>query len=160
MARWGRCDYRQLQNLQRRIEQLQRADMDAFCRRMAKDLAARLLRKVKRRTPVAIYDKPVQFTTRDGTEVSFQPHTGKTGGTLRRGWDIGEVHKNGDTYEIEVINPTEYGPYVEFGHRTANHRGWVSGRFMLTMSEQELKAQGPALIQQKLYQFLKEELGW
>lgn len=135
MARWGRCDYRQLQDLQRRIEQLQRADMDAFCRRMAKELAARLLRKVKQRTPVDT-------------------------GTLRRGWDIGEVHKNGDTYEIEVINPTEYGPYVEFGHRTANHRGWVRGRFMLTMSEQELKAQGPALIQQKLYQFLKEELGW
>ena len=49
---------------------------------------------------------------------------------------------------------------MEFGHRTRDHRGWVKGRFMLTISEQELKAQAPELIQRKLYKFLKEELGW
>ena len=81
-------------------------------------------------------------------------------GELRRRWDIGEIRKNGDRYEIEIINPMEYSSYVEFGHRTRDHRGWVKGRFMLTISEQELKAQAPELIQRKLYKFLKEELGW
>ena len=100
MARWGRCDYQQLQRLQRRIEELQRADMDAFCRKMAKELAARLLRKATLRTPVDT-------------------------GYLRRGWDIGEVRKNGDSYEIEIINSVEYANYVEFGHRTRDHKGWV-----------------------------------
>ena len=28
---------------------------------------------------------------------------------------------------------------LKFGHRTRNHKGWVQGRFMLTISEQELK---------------------
>lgn len=135
MARGIRCDYRQLRDLQRRLQRLSDGDMDAFCHRTANELAARLLRKVRERTPVDT-------------------------GTLRRGWDVGEIRKNGDTYEIEVINPTEYGPYVEYGHRTANHRGWVRGRFMLKMSEQDLEQMAPALIQQRLYLFLKEALGW
>ena len=135
MARGIRCDYRQLRDLQRRLQRLSDGDMDAFCRRTANELSARLLRKVRQRTPVDT-------------------------GTLRRGWDVGEIRKDGDTYEIEIINPTEYGPYVEYGHRTANHRGWVRGRFMLKMSEQDLEQMAPALIQQKLYLFLKEALGW
>ena len=135
MARGIRCDYRQLRDLQRRLQRLSDGDMDAFCRSTANELAARLLRKVRERTPVDT-------------------------GTLRRGWDVGEICKDGDTYEIEIINPTEYGPYVEYGHRTANHRGWVRGRFMLKMSEQDLEQMAPALIQQKLYLFLKEALGW
>ncbi len=135
MARWGSCDYRKLRRLQQRLEQLQEKDLDAFCRITSNELASRLLRRVKLRTPV-------------------------DSGELRRRWDIGEIRKNGDRYEIEIINPMEYSSYVEFGHRTRDHRGWVKGRFMLTISEQELKAQAPELIQRKLYKFLKEELGW
>ena len=135
MARWGSCDYRKLRRLQQRLEQLQEKDLDAFCRITSNELDSRLLRRVKLRTPV-------------------------DSGELRRRWDIGEIRKNGDRYEIEIINPMEYSSYVEFGHRTRDHRGWVKGRFMLTISEQELKAQAPELIQRKLYKFLKEELGW
>ena len=135
MARWGRCDYRQLQDLQRRIEELQRADMDAFCRKMAKELTKKLLRKVSNRTPVDT-------------------------GNLRREWSIGEIRRNGDSYEVEIINPVEYASYVEYGHRTGNHKGWVKGKFMLTVSEMELQAQAPAFLEKELYKYLKEELGW
>ena len=102
MARWGSTDFRQLKALQKRMQQLERAKFDKFCESAAKEIAARMLSKVIRRTPV---DK----------------------GTLRRGWTIGSVIKNGANYEIEVINNTEYAPYVEFGHRTSNHQGWVKG---------------------------------
>ena len=48
------------------------------------------------------------------------------------------------------------GIYVEFGHRTANHKGWVPGRFMLTISEKEIEAITPKLVQKKLEEKLRE----
>lgn len=160
MARWGRCDFRQLKNLQEKLNKLQRNDMEAFCKEVAKELAARLLAKVIRRTPVGQYEAS----------------TGKVGGTLRRGWTAkteaeakagGNVKasdyanslpitKTGNVYEIEIINPVHYASFVEYGHRTRNHKGWVQGKFMLTKSEIELDAQAPKILEKKLMKYLGE----
>ena len=130
MARWGRVDYRQLVKFRDKLEKLQSADIPKFQEQMVKELAARLLRKAIKNTPV-------------------------DSGWLREGWFIGGTHKNGNVYEIEVYNNTEYAPYVEYGHRTANHSGWVSGRFMLTISEKELQQNADKIVQQKLERLLR-----
>lgn len=141
MSKWGAVDYRNMQKLQKRIEQLSESDFDAFCKAAVKELAARLLRKVKKRTPVGQYS----------------PKSGKKGGTLRRNWTIdADITKVGDEYEIVVFNPTEYASYVEFGHRTANHAGWVKGRFMMTESEIELESQAPKILERKLEKVLRD----
>ena len=49
------------------------------------------------------------------------------------------MRHEGGSYIIEIVNPVEYASYVEYGHRTADHNGWVSGHFMMTISEKELK---------------------
>lgn len=134
MGRGGRVDLRQLKAFERKLAKLATADYEKFCEDCAKELAARLLGKVIRRTPVAKVD----------------------GGTLRRGWTIGQVKKNGSVYEIEVINPVEYAQYVEFGHRTSNHQGWVNGRFMMTISADQVEQQAPAILERKLYTLLRE----
>jgi hypothetical protein len=142
------------------MKELSESDIDRFCSEVAKELAARLLAKVIKRTPVGVYEE-----------------AGKKGGTLRRGWttqqsgsgseglktrgasqyvDTLKVHHYGGYYVIEITNPVEYASYVEFGHRTANHKGWVNGKFMMTISEKELDQQAPAIIQKKLKQYLKE----
>lgn len=104
VKRWGNCDFRQLQRLQKKIEIFQKIDLDKFCEECAKELAARLLSKVIKRTPVGQYPSS----------------TGKVGGTLRRGWtgdkDVNPrsyakslpITKVGNSYQIEIINPTEY----------------------------------------------------
>lgn len=151
MARWGRCDFEELKRLQERLKTLERIDLDKFCRDASKELAARLLALVIPATPVGQYPKS----------------TGKKGGTLRRGWtgnkNTGaktyaqslEVHKIGDNYIIEVINPVEYASYVEFGHRTRGG-GFVKGKFMLTLSEGKLRQMAPGILQRKLDKFLRE----
>lgn len=48
------------------------------------------------------------------------------------------------------MNPVEYASYVEYGHRTANHKGWVKGRFMMTISEQELEKIAPKVLENKI----------
>lgn len=145
----SKIDYRQLEQLKANLEAISK-ESDAFFEAAAKELAARLLSKVIRRTPVGQYPKG----------------SGKVGGTLRRGWTSGKnqsaaafanslpVHHYGDTYVIEVINPVEYASYVEFGHRTAGGNGWVEGRHMLTISEEEIKRDATGILEAKLKKWL------
>ncbi|MFZ0577721.1 MAG: HK97 gp10 family phage protein [Psychrobacillus psychrotolerans] len=150
MARWGSTDFQQLKRLQKKMEKLQSGDFEKFCEEAAKELAARLLGKVIRRTPV---DDGV---LRRGWTVQTESQA-QAGGNPKDVKAYAEsliVTKVGSMYEIEVINPVNYASYVEFGHRTANHAGWVNGRFMLTISEQELDAQAPKILEKKLVKFL------
>lgn len=137
------------------MEKLSKVDLDSFFVASAKDLAGRLLNKVKKRTPV-VY------------------------GTLRNNWAVMPVGKRGNHYTVVVLNNLVYSSYVEFGHRQQPGRfipgrweedrfvydpeaesgmvlkePWVKGKFMLTISTQELEMQAPALLEKKLYQFLK-----
>lgn len=67
MAKWGNCDYRQLQKLRDNLTKLQNADLEKFCRDVSKELAARLLALVIPRTPVGDYSKEITVTVkRDG----------------------------------------------------------------------------------------------
>lgn len=147
MGKMGRLDCKSLIEFQKQLEKLQ--NPDAFVEACAKELAARLLSKVIKRTPVGQYPEK----------------SGKTGGTLRRGW-TGEkrasakeyanslkVNYFGDTYVIEIINPIEYSSYLEYGHRTPNHKGWVKGRFMMTISEQELETIAPKVLENKIKKY-------
>ena len=105
--------------------------------------------------------------TVDGKKV---PNTKKIGGNLRRNWTIGQVFKNGNLYSVEVINPTHYASYVEYGHRQTPgrfvpvlgkklKRAWVPGRFMLTISENEIKENMDAILEKKLDSILKKVFG-
>ena len=149
MGRMGKFDCKDLKDFQQQLAKLQ--NPDDFVESCAKELAARLLRMVVKRTPVGEYPKS----------------SGKKGGTLRRGWtgsksqasasgyaDSLTVHHFGDTYVIEIINSVEYASYVEYGHRTANHKGWVKGRFMMTISEQELEKIAPKVLENKIRKYL------
>lgn len=152
MTRNGKVNFRDLENFRKNLEETLGGDqVDLFIESCAKELTARLLAKVIKRTPVGQYSKS----------------SGKKGGTLRRGWTNGQsqaaheyvgslqVNHTGDTFVIEIINPVEYASYVEFGHRTRDHEGWVEGRFMLTISEQEIESDAPRILENKL----KKKLG-
>lgn len=147
MGKMGRFTCKGMKDLQKQMEKLQ--DPDRFAEACAKELAARLLRMVVKRTPVGQYPES----------------SGKSGGTLRRGW-TGEkrasaqsyaeslkVNHFGDTYVIEIVNPVEYASYVEYGHRTANHNGWVKGHFMMSISKQELERIAPRVLEKKIQQY-------
>ena len=153
MARMGNFDSSQMRKLQRNLEKLQSANIDAFCEECAKELAARLLAKVIKRTPVGDYSGD-SYTCASGEHHKGHKVSGKTGGTLRRGWTIGEIRKQGNVYKVEIVNLVEYASYIEYGHRTANHKGWVKGHFMMTISEQEVQTIAPRVLEAKIKKFL------
>lgn len=117
-------------------------------------MATRLLAIVVKRTPVGDYSGD-SYVCQTGQTHKGQYVPGKVGGTLRRGWTIGEVVKDGSCYQIEIINLEEYVSYVEYGHRTVNGKGWVPGHFMLTISAQEVENMMPALLEKRLYELIK-----
>ena len=98
---------------------------DDFVESCAKELAARLLRM-----------------------------TGEKRASAQGYADSLTVNHFGDTYVIEIVNPVEYASYVEYGHRTANHSGWVKGQFMMTISEQELQKIAPKVLENKIKKYL------
>ena len=151
MAKLGKFKASGMKEFRDKLKKLQ--DPDVFVESCAKELAARLLRLVVKRTPVGDYSGDTYIC------ASGQPHKGhkvpgKTGGTLRRGWTIGEIRKEGNLYKIDIVNPVEYASYVEYGHRTANHKGWVKGHFMMTISEQELSKIAPKVLENRIKKYL------
>lgn len=160
--------YKELEDFTRKIEDLNKQQKDEFMKACCKELAARLLAKVIKRTPVGHYEN-------------------KVGGTLRRGWTAEKtgdskrdttqamydnlfgsdqiisqenmsVRKEGNTYIIDVTNAVEYAVYVEYGHRTRDHKGWVPGKYMLTISENELRTVTPQILERKLQKFLEDAM--
>lgn len=136
------ANYRQLTEFQRNIERLNNEQKEQFLQSCCKELAARLLAKVIKRTPVGKKPKAEVKTVKvigasgkTRTMLSAeaarieQYWSGYSGGTLRRGWTGGvdknateyanslSVKKIGDKYHIDIINPVEYASYVEYGHR-------------------------------------------
>lgn len=152
MSRNGKVNFSEMEQFRKKVEQsFSKSQVDLFIESCAKELAARLLAKVIKRTPVGQYPK----------------NSGKKGGTLRRGWTGGKEmdgsayaktlkvqHRKG-AYVIEIVNAVHYAPYVEFGHRTRGGKGWVEGKFMLSVSEEEIQASAPKILENKL----KKKLG-
>ena len=141
-----------LERFKNNLTKLTQGEMQQFTEAAVKELAGRLLRKVVMRTPVYKHI-PGDVNAR-------------VGGTLRRGWTIGSVVKQGEEYSIEVYNLVSYALYVEYGHRGVYvpslgktlhlNRRWTMGKFMLFISEQELKRDGPAILERKLRAFVRE----
>lgn len=128
--------------LRRFKEKLENISTDELLKDIAGDLAARLLRKVKRgkRTPVDT-------------------------GELRRNWQVSRIRLFEKFCVVEVYNATEYAEYVEFGHRLVSKNKktgkkrfikWVPGKFMLTISTKELENMKDRIIRQKVEAWLKE----
>ena len=146
MSSMGKFTCKGLDKFQKNINKFSDEQRVIFMGEVARELAARMLSKAIKATPVGDYP------------------AGKMGGTLRRGWTAGEaaqsyaqslnVVHSGDKYTIEITNPVEYASYVEFGHRTSNG-GFVEGRHMLTIAEAEIDNEAPSVIINRL----KRELG-
>lgn len=130
---------KEIKELIKRIEDFNE-NKEQILTALTNEIALRLWRKVRMKTPVGKYPKG----------------SSKHGGTLRRGWTIGEITETNGVYKVEIINNVKYAPYVEFGHRTRNHKGWVKGVYMLTVSEQEINEKLDVIIRIKLEKVLKE----
>ena len=79
------------------------------------------------------------------------------------------MQKIGSTYQIELVNNTEYASYVEYGHRQTPGRyvpaigkqlkkSWVEGQFCMTLSAREVEDAAPAILQRKIQRYFEEKI--
>ncbi len=171
-----------LKQFQKNIDRINK-NREKFFRAAAKELAARLLRKVIKRTPVGVNARDAGYNISDETYKKYW--AGYSGGTLRRGWTAKseaeaengsrsnvtsfvnslDVAHTGNTFTIIVGNPVHYASFVELGHRQTVgryvpaigkrlKRAWVPGQFMLKISEDELQSQTPAILARNIEKWL------
>ena len=137
--KWGKCDFKQFKKLAENFEAaIQDQKIDEVLKALLFELANRVLALTKEKTPVGIYDTG-----------------GRVGGHLRRNWFIGDVKRAGDELSIEIYNTVEYALFVEYGHRTRNHKSWVEGRFMLKISMKSIEQMLPKITEQHVKKFLE-----
>ncbi|WP_085829390.1 HK97 gp10 family phage protein [Clostridium massiliodielmoense] len=134
MSRLGSFDYSGFKDMAKRFNKaLDQRVIERWIREFLLEMAFRAERKIKKRTPV-------------------------DSGHLRRNWQVGNVEKRGNAYLVEIFNNTEYASFVEYGHRTRNHNGWVEGRFMATISMQEIERKLPKFLERKQLELLNQIL--
>lgn len=104
--------------------------------KVAKRVAQLAIRKVKKMTPVDL-------------------------GDLRNNWKY-SVIKRGDTYTIIIYNQLEYASFVEKGHRivvAGKTVGWVEGRFMLKLTEEEMQQIAPNMWENEVAKEMRRIFG-
>jgi len=152
MGKMGKTKFSDLKKFQKKLSKLSQKETDQFFKSTAKHMAARILAKVIRATPVDQGVLRRGWTAKTQSEAENRSDKGEA---VKKFSDSLSVTKQGSLYIIEIINPVSYTVYVEYGHRTRDRKGFVKGRFMLTISEKELKKEAPAILEQRLEQFLK-----
>ncbi len=130
MAKTGKCDFSELKKFAKHLEK-QEIKAKAMIERCINDLGAEVLARAKLRTPVDT-------------------------GNLEKAWTISSIKRVGNYYKVIVSNNLEYAAYVEYGHRTANHKKWVPGKFMLTISAKEVDKLTPAVLERRVKRFLNQ----
>lgn len=175
-----KVDFKELAEFQKRVEKLNSSMRQDFVEQCAKELAARLLEKVIKRTPVGkrmkkpekmsekvkgASGKSRSFLTAEGARYK-EYWSGYQGGELKRAWTMRTI-RSGKLFRTIVYNPKKYASYVEYGHRQTPGRfvpalgkrlkvAWVPGKLMMTTSAQELRSIAPALLRKWLEEELRE----
>ncbi|WP_039237542.1 HK97 gp10 family phage protein [Clostridium sp. K25] len=134
MSRLGSFDYSGFKDMAKRFNKaLDERVIERWIREFLLEMAFRAERKIKKRTPV-------------------------DSGHLRRNWQVGNVEKRGNAYVVEIFNNIEYASFVNNGHRTRDHKGWVEGRFMVEISLDEIERQLPKFLEKKQLELLNQIL--
>ncbi len=175
-------DFSDLLEFQEQLEALDQKAKEEFMQGTVNEIAARLLAKVVKRTPVG--QKPEHLTKAPGTikitgksgkkrtfasseSAILQEHwAGYVGGELRRNWTAGSAKMEAGVCKASVTNSKQYASYVEYGHRQTPGRfvpalgrrlkkGWVKGKFMMTKSRKELEPDIPGIIRRRFKKFME-----
>jgi hypothetical protein len=131
VAKWGKFDFSEFEKLAKAFQRtLDERVIERFIRDFLMEMAMRAMRKTKKRTPVDT-------------------------GELRNSWQLGNIERRGKSYQVEIFNNTHYASFVEYGHRTGKDlTRWVEGRFMMTISMQEIERELPRYLEKRMVELL------
>lgn len=137
------AEYKDLIEYTKKLKkQLSEEEMHEFWEESAKELASRVLADAIERTPTITGNLKRNFT--GGAEVDPRIYVES----------LPVEEKNG-VFKITIKNPTEYASYVEYGHRTPDHKGFVEGQMILTKAVKKIQDNTPIILTNKIYRKLE-----
>lgn len=77
-------------------------------------------------------------------------------GALQAAWQLGKLRKQGNSYQIDIINNQEYASYVEYGTVEREWK-WKNGAFMLTKALNRVQNNLQKDFDKKFTKFLKDK---
>ena len=139
------------------------ADLDKSAQHVVSQMANVGLNVTKKNTPIGDYSGDVYFITEWGKPVHFKVHSGKVGGTLRRGWKKTATHKEGNDWVSGFNNNVVYAIYINNGHRVVSRwgetTGFVKGKRMLEQGIDAAKQQTESIFNNEIAK-VKAKGGW
>lgn len=134
MAR-GKFSYSQFKAMYKNMQTVQR-DFDEFIHNFLLEEALIALRLVRPLTPVDT-------------------------GNLRRNWSISNVERTGTSLVVYLVNPTEYGSFMEEGMTIHSQEGdyWFEGFHMAELSLLQVRQKMPAKFSREFERWIVGK-GW
>ena len=162
MAGMGSVDLKELRELQTKLNRISQSDAEKFCESCAKEIAARLLRKVIKRTPVGDYSDT--YDLEDDGENKFLVMSSRKGGTLRRGWTSSGGSDGGTSNVEDFVSGLDSLDWKNYGvdsilTTVLNHKHLGKGSIILCHNGAKYTAKAlPKLIdslKEKGFEFVK-----
>ena len=138
-------------------------EFDSFLRKFLLQMAYRVIARVKPRTPVDTgFLREAWFVGDEAKAIKAGKH--KADGSIYSSnyasafaskASLDSVKVKGNSLEIVIGNIAEYASFIEFGHAYENGK-WYTGKFMLTISIDEIQQQLPKRFESEFKKFLKD----
>lgn len=133
-------------------------EFDEFLRSFLLQMAYRVIARVKPRTPVDTGFLREAWFVGDEAKVIKSGDDGKFTSDYSSAFaskaSLDSVKVIGNSLQIVIGNIAEYASFIEYGHAYSNGR-WYQGKFMLTISIDEIQAQIPKRFEAEFKKFLK-----
>lgn len=117
-------------------------------------------RSVLQKSNVSFQKWISEFLLREGMRAIklIKPRTPVDSGTLRRNWSLGKVTVAGDVVKVEIVNPTDYASFIEYGfvHKGG---GKYPGAHMAEVSLSLIQQKLPSRFSKELKSWLEKNLG-
>ena len=125
-------------------------EFDIFLKQFLLEMAQRVISRGKFRTPVDTgYLRNSWYIGSQNIEQLIHPETGMAIIDKTKS-DIASISVVGNTMYVEIGLSAEYASYIEYGHHN------YMGRYMMTISVDEIQKQIPKRFEQEFKEFIKK----
>lgn len=123
------------------------------------------LKKFRMRIGNAAVQDTIQAALKEAIAESLRhvkPNTPVDTGTLRRGWKVTNIQKEGNAYVAYLYNDVKYAMHIEYGHRTRINqktglrKSFVPGVYMMRFGCQEVQNDMPRIVKKHIDKFCRK----
>ena len=153
-------DYKQLQKYLENLDNIDK-DFEVFLKQFLLEMAQRVVRKAKLKTPVDTGALRNSYVIGSGERVLKATRCKSKSGKQKVTRDLSkstveDIKIIGNTMEVTIGNEMEYASFQEYGYPLRNGQ-WKQGHFMLTMAVDEIQKQIPKRFEKQFLQFIKNK---